>query len=121
MYIQQLEENTAIHRLHKTYAKMGTARPAIFDPFFLYLYVLLLYSDEFQKNWEDSLNSMCDEIDACKGATELVQQIATKTNIPMAIATSSRYVGVEKKRKRCVYANKRKQKQKTCSFNVVWI
>jgi beta-phosphoglucomutase-like phosphatase (HAD superfamily) len=42
---------------------------------------------------------MCDEIGDCKGATELVEELA-KTGIPMAIATSSQYNAVEKKKKR---------------------
>jgi beta-phosphoglucomutase-like phosphatase (HAD superfamily) len=56
-------------------------------------------SDEFQKSWEESLNLMCSEIEACKGATELVEELA-KAKLPMAIATSSRYVAVEKKQQR---------------------
>ena len=42
---------------------------------------------------------MCEEIEACAGAKELVEALS-KTGLPMAIATSSRYAGVEKKRKR---------------------
>ena len=42
---------------------------------------------------------MCEEIAACAGAPELVEMLS-KTGLPMAIATSSRYAGVEKKRKR---------------------
>lgn len=55
--------------------------------------------DQFWKNWEDALSSMCEEIQACNGATEVVEALS-KTGLPMAIATSSRYAGVEKKRKR---------------------
>ena len=44
---------------------------------------------------------MCEEIEACAGATKLVEEVA-KTGLPMAIATSSRYSGVEKKRRRYV-------------------
>ena len=40
---------------------------------------------------------MCNEIEACAGATELVQEFA-KMGLPIAIATSSQYVAVEKKR-----------------------
>lgn len=44
---------------------------------------------------------MCQEIDACKGARELVQALASyQPAFPMAIATSSRYAGVEKKKVR---------------------
>mmetsp|Transcript_3029 Transcript_3029/g.8529 ORF Transcript_3029/g.8529 Transcript_3029/m.8529 type:complete len:150 (-) Transcript_3029:1369-1818(-) len=44
---------------------------------------------------------MCEEIEACKGAVELVANLAKHhPNIPMAIATSSRESGVAKKRKR---------------------
>lgn len=42
---------------------------------------------------------MCEEIEACTGANELVEALS-KTGLPIAIATSSRYAGVEKKRKR---------------------
>ena len=54
-------------------------------------------SDEFWKAWEENLNSMCEEIEECAGATNLVQALAS-TGLPLAIATSSRYAGVEKKR-----------------------
>lgn len=54
---------------------------------------------EIWKGWEDHLGSMCEEVEACAGATKLVEELA-KSGIPMAIATSSRYAGVEKKRKR---------------------
>lgn len=43
---------------------------------------------------------MCEEIEACIGANELLDALSTTTRLPMAIATSSRYAGVEKKRKR---------------------
>mmetsp|Transcript_2829 Transcript_2829/g.4039 ORF Transcript_2829/g.4039 Transcript_2829/m.4039 type:complete len:290 (+) Transcript_2829:211-1080(+) len=55
--------------------------------------------DKFQKSWEESLNLMCSEIEACKGATKLVEELA-KAKLPMVIATSSRYAAVEKKRQR---------------------
>lgn len=65
------------------------------------LFHLVLHSAQFWKNWEDQLNSMCQEIDACKGARELVQALASyQPAFPMAIATSSRYAGVEKKKVR---------------------
>ena len=62
-------------------------------------YCLCFFSDDFQMKWEENLTAMCGEIEACKGATELVEELA-RIGIPMAIATSSRYVGVEKKRTR---------------------
>mmetsp|Transcript_3537 Transcript_3537/g.6467 ORF Transcript_3537/g.6467 Transcript_3537/m.6467 type:complete len:306 (-) Transcript_3537:121-1038(-) len=59
------------------------------------------------KSWEEHLNDMCEEVEACPGAKELVQAIAktettayTTRKLPMAIATSSRYAGVAKKRTR---------------------
>jgi HAD superfamily hydrolase (TIGR01509 family) len=63
---------------------------------------------ELWKSWEEYLNNMCEEVTACAGAKELVHAIATQQQsdatsallIPMAIATSSRYAGVTKKRKR---------------------
>jgi len=54
---------------------------------------------EMWKNWEDSLNSLCHQVEKCKGAEALVRALAAK-NLPMAIATSSRYEGVKKKRTR---------------------
>ena len=55
--------------------------------------------------WEQNLNGMCTEINACSGAKALVEAIVSSSNlsgvkIPMAIATSSRMSGVEKKRTR---------------------
>ena len=60
-----------------------------------------MFSNEFMVGWEENLNSFCEEIEACKGAVELVANFA-KMGIPMAIATSSRSASVEKKRKRLV-------------------
>ncbi|CAJ1933390.1 unnamed protein product [Cylindrotheca closterium] len=54
---------------------------------------------EIWKNWEDRLNSLCHQVEKCKGAQALVCALAAK-NMPMAIATSSRYAGVNKKRMR---------------------
>lgn len=53
-------------------------------------------------SWEDHLNNMCHEIDTCPGASELVQALANMPSppLPMAIATSSRYAGVQKKKVR---------------------
>merc|ERR1711862_895727 len=56
--------------------------------------------EKFWKAWEENLNSFCEEITACPGAPELVEELGRKTNLPMAIATSSRKFAVEKKRKR---------------------
>jgi len=55
--------------------------------------------------WETNLNRMCIEIEACTGAKALVSAIISfselsGSKIPMAIATSSRRKGVEKKRER---------------------
>lgn len=60
---------------------------------------------ELWKSWEDHLNDMCEtEVEACAGAKELLRALSTsqqyQQQLPMAIATSSRYAGVEKKRKR---------------------
>jgi len=82
-------------------------------------------SIELWKQWEDALNSMCEEVEACEGATELVQALANAslvtdndhdgnygastnattttrkngmTKLPMAIATSSRLTNVQRKR-----------------------
>mmetsp|Transcript_23048 Transcript_23048/g.54695 ORF Transcript_23048/g.54695 Transcript_23048/m.54695 type:complete len:341 (-) Transcript_23048:46-1068(-) len=64
------------------------------------------------QNWENRLNELCHEVDACPGAVQLIQAIVAATkfpstshdrqqqHIPMAIATSSRSTGVEKKRVR---------------------
>ena len=52
------------------------------------------------KAWEEHLNEMCEQVEACEGAKELVSAIANCSPLPMAIATSSRYAGVNKKRKR---------------------
>lgn len=58
------------------------------------------------QNWEDRLNDMCHQVEACPGANELVRALAKVSSssspppLRMAIATSSRYAGVEKKRQR---------------------
>jgi pseudouridine-5'-monophosphatase len=54
---------------------------------------------DFWNAWEDNLSSYCEDVKACAGAVELVDELA-KTGLPMAIATSSRQAGVDKKRKR---------------------
>ena len=48
--------------------------------------------------WEGRLNEYCCHVEACRGAYELVRKLAA-LQIPMAIATSSRQVAVEQKRK----------------------
>jgi pseudouridine 5'-phosphatase len=49
--------------------------------------------------WEDHLSNYCREVQACAGATELVDRLAS-LRVPMAIATSSRTSAVSKKRSR---------------------
>lgn len=53
--------------------------------------------DTFWKSWELRLNELCEDIEECPGATDLVQSL-TKLKIPLAIATSSRMASVQKKR-----------------------
>ena len=53
---------------------------------------------ELWSNWEQNLNSFCSEVQACAGATELVDKLS-QLHIPLAIATSSRMAMVEQKRK----------------------
>ena len=55
--------------------------------------------DNFWKAWELCLNVLCEEIEECPGATDLVKSL-TRLNIPLAIATSSRTASVQKKRHR---------------------
>jgi beta-phosphoglucomutase-like phosphatase (HAD superfamily) len=63
------------------------------------------------QNWERRLNDLCRDVEACPGAVELIDAIVKTTTrklddgndkqcILMAIATSSRSAGVEKKRLR---------------------
>jgi pseudouridine-5'-monophosphatase len=54
---------------------------------------------DFWNAWEDNLSIYCEDVRACAGASQLVEELA-KTGLPMAIATSSRQAGVDKKRKR---------------------
>ena len=49
--------------------------------------------------WETALNSLCEEVESCPGALELVEAFS-KNKYPMALATSSRQAAVDKKRKR---------------------
>jgi len=53
--------------------------------------------DTFWKAWELRLNELCEEVEECPGATDLVRNLV-RMNIPCAIATSSRMASVQKKR-----------------------
>jgi pseudouridine-5'-monophosphatase len=60
---------------------------------------------ELIDSWEDNLNGMCTKIEACSGSKALIGAMITLSlsssknkKIPMAIATSSRMSGVDKKR-----------------------
>lgn len=55
--------------------------------------------DTFWKAWEIQLNELCSMVEACAGATELVEGLRA-LHIPMAIATSSRIDSVSKKKLR---------------------
>ncbi|KAL7571879.1 hypothetical protein ACA910_003421 [Epithemia clementina (nom. ined.)] len=52
---------------------------------------------EFWEQWETNLNNLAPQVQACSGANALVAALAQR-HIPMAIATSSRRAGVDKKR-----------------------
>ncbi|KAL7454356.1 hypothetical protein ACHAWC_005997 [Mediolabrus comicus] len=52
----------------------------------------------FIETWERRLGELCEEVVACPGAPELVQALFQHDNIALAIATSSRSAGVQKKR-----------------------
>eukprot|EP00591_Stephanopyxis_turris_P007203 CAMPEP_0195531460 /NCGR_PEP_ID=MMETSP0794_2-20130614/35435_1 /TAXON_ID=515487 /ORGANISM="Stephanopyxis turris, Strain CCMP 815" /LENGTH=254 /DNA_ID=CAMNT_0040663271 /DNA_START=44 /DNA_END=808 /DNA_ORIENTATION=+ len=56
-----------------------------------------VFIDKFWARWETRLNELCENVQTCIGATELVEELA-KRNIPMGIATSSRKMAVDKKR-----------------------
>jgi HAD superfamily hydrolase (TIGR01509 family) len=53
--------------------------------------------DEMWNKQEQILNSYCEQVKECKGATALVEKLAS-LQVPMCIATSSRMASVEKKR-----------------------
>jgi len=53
--------------------------------------------NEFWMKWENRLNELCRDVQACAGAGKIVSEFA-KLRIPMAIATSSRAASVRKKR-----------------------
>jgi pseudouridine 5'-phosphatase len=54
--------------------------------------------EQLAMDWENQLSHLCDQVQACPGALELVQQFA-RAGFPMAIATSSRQSAVQKKRR----------------------
>jgi len=56
-------------------------------------------ASELWAQWESRLNELCPEVEACAGALNLVT-IIDKSNIAMAIATSSRSEAVKKKSSR---------------------
>ena len=53
--------------------------------------------DEIWSGWEQNLNDLCTEVEACPGAAQLVTVLALKHKLPLAIATSSRREAVTKK------------------------
>jgi HAD superfamily hydrolase (TIGR01509 family) len=55
--------------------------------------------DALWKTWEENLNDLSEQVEACPGARELVHQFSA-LGIPLAIATSSRADSVAKKRTR---------------------
>ena len=52
--------------------------------------------NEIWSAWEKNLNALCEKVEACPGAYELVEALAKK-HLPLAIATSSRREAVNKK------------------------
>jgi pseudouridine 5'-phosphatase len=62
--------------------------------------------EEFLKKWDQTIYDNLNDVDACKGASELVEAIAAEgkgkgnDKVKMAIATSSYSQAVEKKRQR---------------------
>ena len=55
--------------------------------------------EELWKAWEENMSNLCEQVEACPGAPQLVDQLAA-AGLPLAIATSSRAESVAKKRKR---------------------
>jgi beta-phosphoglucomutase-like phosphatase (HAD superfamily) len=55
--------------------------------------------DAFWRAWEQRLNDLCATVEACPGASELVEGLRA-LRLPMAIATSSRMDSVCKKKLR---------------------
>jgi beta-phosphoglucomutase-like phosphatase (HAD superfamily) len=55
--------------------------------------------DAFWRAWEQRLNDLCKTVEACPGASELVEGLRA-LHLPMAIATSSRMDSVRKKKLR---------------------
>lgn len=56
--------------------------------------------DEFLDKWDSNMFKHMHEVEACKGAKELVSKLADSYQLPLAIATSSRFKAVQQKRKR---------------------
>mmetsp|Transcript_3026 Transcript_3026/g.3559 ORF Transcript_3026/g.3559 Transcript_3026/m.3559 type:complete len:251 (-) Transcript_3026:435-1187(-) len=56
-------------------------------------------ANQLWNNWEMNLNSFCKDVKECEGATKLIKMLVEK-GIPIAIATSSRTISVQKKRLR---------------------
>ena len=52
----------------------------------------------FIETWERRLGDLCEQVTACPGALELVRALSEHGNLPLAVATSSRLEGVNKKR-----------------------
>jgi pseudouridine 5'-phosphatase len=55
--------------------------------------------EDLWSGWEQSLHTLCPQVQACPGSVELVQALA-RLQYPMAIATSSRALAVAQKRQR---------------------
>jgi pseudouridine 5'-phosphatase len=55
-------------------------------------------SRKLAKTWEENLNKLCDQVQACPGALDLVEKFAV-LGLPMAVATSSQSASVVRKRK----------------------
>jgi beta-phosphoglucomutase-like phosphatase (HAD superfamily) len=69
---------------------------------FLLRHNLNHFRAELANAWETNLSALCSEVQACRGARELVEA-AAELGLPLAIATSSRYNAVAKKRMRHEY------------------
>jgi pseudouridine 5'-phosphatase len=55
-------------------------------------------AQKLASNLEENLNKLCDQVQACPGALDLVEQFAA-LGLPMAVATSSQSASVNRKRK----------------------
>jgi len=56
--------------------------------------------DEFLKVWDKHMHDNVATVGACKGAYDVVREVAVDRNVPCAIATSSHSESVAKKRRR---------------------